>query len=572
METKPFSSPPPSPHLPPESLAPTAPASTPFPPPPPPPIPTTASKRLRRRAREVSSRYLSTPISSPSSSPSFHPENQFTSSSSSPRFSALPSLPKNSHPKPRRTPSVPSSPDATDSESESFADENHHVGSVRRVLETPGSIGIRPNPAATQRRRAALKLFGENTGEQSQLPEDPKSVFDVKRRPRPGTPMNSIVDRTNSYRIGSTPRPIGLRRGRARPATPARVNSFQSEECTDAASECSSAAAEFSDVETCTVSGQGRLCDSPPLLGPSSSRGRPALDVRSSMPAAELLPTMSARRVADGSDDSCSSSRASNPLCYRSLNSALLNCQPHLLNPNKAVNKPLAFSRPPQPPNAAKSGVDVKKGKKAPSRQEDIHMLRLLDNCYVQWRFVNAKAQAAEKARSLAAEKSLYGLSDKLPELRESVKEKRIELEQWKRRERLCSILDVQMPYLDEWTILEGDYSSSLSGATKALQDASLRLPIIGNVKADVREIKVVLDSAVHMLESLSSSVQPFLPTAEGIEDRATDLARTVTRERALIEECGNLLSEAQNLQVKECSLRSQLIQIKKQQETGSQN
>lgn len=39
------------------------------------------------------------------------------------------------------------------------------------------------------------------------------------------------------------------------------------------------------------------------------------------------------------------------------------------------------------------------------------------------------------------------------------------------------------MPYLNEWSALEGDYSSSLSGVIKALEDASLRLPINGNVR-----------------------------------------------------------------------------------------
>ncbi|KAK9093797.1 hypothetical protein Scep_025266 [Stephania cephalantha] len=41
----------------------------------------------------------------------------------------------------------------------------------------------------------------------------------------------------------------------------------------------------------------------------------------------------------------------------------------------------------------------------------------------------------------------------------------------------------MRMPYLDEWSTLECVYSSSLSGAIKALQDASVQLPISGNVK-----------------------------------------------------------------------------------------
>ncbi|KAK9125974.1 hypothetical protein Scep_014820 [Stephania cephalantha] len=40
------------------------------------------------------------------------------------------------------------------------------------------------------------------------------------------------------------------------------------------------------------------------------------------------------------------------------------------------------------------------------------------------------------------------------------------------------------MPYLDEWSTLECEYSSSLSAAIKALQVASVQLPISGNVKS----------------------------------------------------------------------------------------
>lgn len=41
----------------------------------------------------------------------------------------------------------------------------------------------------------------------------------------------------------------------------------------------------------------------------------------------------------------------------------------------------------------------------------------------------------------------------------------------------------IQMPYLEEWGALEGDYSKSLSEAIQALVNASLQLPIGGNVR-----------------------------------------------------------------------------------------
>ena len=40
-----------------------------------------------------------------------------------------------------------------------------------------------------------------------------------------------------------------------------------------------------------------------------------------------------------------------------------------------------------------------------------------------------------------------------------------------------------QVPYLDQWTDIEGEHSSCLRGVTTALHNASLRLPVIGDVK-----------------------------------------------------------------------------------------
>ncbi|ONK81976.1 uncharacterized protein A4U43_C01F34840 [Asparagus officinalis] len=120
------------------------------------------------------------------------------------------------------------------------------------------------------------------------------------------------------------------------------------------------------------------------------------------------------------------------------------------------------------------------------------------------------------------------------------------------------------MPYLDNWSSAEEDYSSSLTGVTKALQDASLRLPITGNVKADVKDLKEVFDSIMNIFSCLSPCVQRFVPKGEVVEDVISNLAELVSTERALIEECGSLLSQAHNLQMTECSLRGQLIQSKR--------
>ncbi|KAH7674201.1 QWRF family protein [Dioscorea alata] len=512
--------------------------------------PPATEKRTRRRAREVSSRYMILPPGSPSSS---------ISGDVHLAPSPLPLLPKahTHHRKQRKA--VPSSPDATDSESDSsscFADENQP--SIR-FSETPLPSFI-PHRLLTVKRKPAVRLFGDNAGEQQPHQQN------NSRKQRPGTPM------VLGFSVGNTPRlnlsshnDARLMNGR-RVAVPPRVSTCPLDVDNNGANGTEISSLEnsvSSEQDACSISNMGGLCESPPI---PSSKARSTSELRSSMPEADLLPTMSVRRK-DGNEDYS--------ICHRSLNSALSSCQQAPFTVSRSVSKNLVSQRlssvtpknagpclPPQPPNMKQ--VDVKKVKKAASRHEDIHSLRLLDNRYLQWRFANAKAQATVHAKMLTAERSLSEVLSNISELQNSVLTKKIELEHLKRMKNLFTILDAQTPILDVWSILEEDYSCSLSGAIEALQNASLQLPLTGNVRAGIEEIEEALGSATTMLQAISPSVNRFLPEAQEMEIIVSELARVVTREISLAQECGDLLSEVHTLQVKECSLRSQLMQGKR--------
>ncbi|KAM0826887.1 hypothetical protein ACQ4PT_068556 [Festuca glaucescens] len=458
-------------------------------PPPPPPLHTTGP-RPRRRAREVSSRYLSTPGPVPSSSPRL-------STSSSRASSPTPS------------------PRAHTRVATPFANENQP-----------------PIPPPTvSRRRAVQKLFGE---------------IGAGANPRASVSSSAAGAATPRFlpRSTSGPPPSTARRGYPRPPTPAARASSCPSATDDAASCCSSDTSstltDFSEPDGVTVS--AAPCESPPLLGPASCRGgRLSSELRSSVP------------------ESGGSTRGAIPLCHRSLNSALTSCQ-------APPGKVLAAPRPPQPHGA--KVAELKKaaligGRKIARKQEDVHQLRMMDNCHVQYRFLNARAEAVTKAKAAAAQNSLFGLAERITGLRESVADKRAEAEKIKRSQRLFSIVGNQVPYLDLWSDVEEDYSSCLTGATSALHNASLRLPIVGGVRVNCVEISEILNSAVQLLEPASPCVQNLLPKVEEVDCVASNLAQVIASERALIEECGNLLNQAHHLQMREYSLRSQLMQLK---------
>ncbi|CAK9261101.1 unnamed protein product [Sphagnum jensenii] len=202
------------------------------------------------------------------------------------------------------------------------------------------------------------------------------------------------------------------------------------------------------------------------------------------------------------------------------------------------------------------------RGKKALTQQEEAMLLRIYHNRWLQWRFVNARAEAVMSAQKSAAERSLYNVWLKTSELRKSVAMQRIKLQQARQAHKLWSILSKHAAHLDSWETLEEEHSSALTGAMEALEAAILRVPVTGGAKADVHAVGEALGSAVDVLNAVEVSVTSLSAKAESTDMLLSQLAETSAQERVLLEECGHLLSVAASLEVEERSLRTHLIQL----------
>ncbi|KAJ3698308.1 hypothetical protein LUZ61_002013 [Rhynchospora tenuis] len=421
---------------------------------------------------------------------------------------------------PRRTPTRSTSGYGSESEAES-TDENRRPTPAPHSRSVNGTFYFTSQPKPPNK-RVVHKLFDEKSDAESRAPED------TRRRPRPGTPMTSPNLRN----------PVRPKRA---PASPRPVRS--EDDCGSDAETCS--------VDSCSSGTQSSsFCYSPPRAATNArTRAGAATDLRSSL---------------SGVESSC---RVSNPLVCRSLNSSLSGSQTTGFENHKAMGmeaRRVISGKPPQPPGI-RGALEVQKLKKGKRIEEDAHSLKLLNNRLMQLQFMNAKAEMATKARMHVMEKELCGASVGISELRDRVNEKRIQLDCLKREMRLNSILRSQMDYLDDWDTVERDQDESLSGIITALQNASVRVPVGGGVKADALEMKEALSHAIKALEPLSGCIQKFVPMAEEMDKTALDLAKVMANEKELVEECGNLLALAHNLQVKESSLRGTLIQLKRQ-------
>ncbi|XP_078433228.1 uncharacterized protein LOC144704621 [Wolffia australiana] len=480
--------------------------------------------KTQRRAREVSSRYMAA-VTSPLAS----------SSCSSAVASNFPPLPQNKLPPRRRL--QPPVLSASSTDGSSFGDENLSPSHNRLEID---------NPKLSD---ASVRAVG--------------SRFTASKTSRPGTPLeqsaaSSVTPRTardgcNSTRsvVGrTTPRTTSSRASRSLhdslkgvgqrlPASPS--SDYDANSCRSAGS---SPERLVSEADNCSVANSEELgfCRSPTIQGKSSHRRWLSSDSESSFHRG-----------------------VSSSLCNRSLNSALSGCQPRQSQPFPSARQSLKYHTSSSTVESLNGNADLdsKRAKKPSNREEDVHTLRILHNRQLQSMFVNAKAQAVEQARIMASERTFHAVSSQLGELRDSVAAKRVELNLLKKQASVSEVIVSQMPLLSEWASLEGEHSSSLSGAVKSLQDASLRLPVSANVKVDINQIGEALSSATEVLESLAFRVGCILPKVEGMQSVASDLAEVVCEERALTEECGELLALTQALQIKECSLRANLMQIR---------
>ncbi|CAL0320735.1 unnamed protein product [Lupinus luteus] len=214
------------------------------------------------------------------------------------------------------------------------------------------------------------------------------------------------------------------------------------------------------------------------------------------------------------------------------------------------------------PPSILSFSAEVRRGKIKEDRIYDAHTLRLLYNRYVQWRFVNARADATFMMQKLNAERHLWNAWVTISELRHSVILKRTKLLLLRQNLKLSSILKGQISYLEEWALLDRDHSSSLLGATDALRASTLRLPVVEKAIADVPNLKDALGSAVDVMQGMGSWIYSLSSKVEETNCLVAEMLKITSKERFLLEQCKDFLSTLAAIQVKDCSLRTHMLQL----------
>ncbi|KAG1364393.1 hypothetical protein COCNU_11G012200 [Cocos nucifera] len=164
----------------------------------------------------------------------------------------------------------------------------------------------------------------------------------------------------------------------------------------------------------------------------------------------------------------------------------------------------------------------------------------------------NSQARVMDQHRwpaMIGGKNILYNVWNATSKLCDFVIMKRIDVQHWRQEMKLAMILKEQMAYLENWAVLEREHCNSLSGATEALKASTLCLPVTGGARADMLSMKNAVSSAVDVMQTMGSSICYLLSKVEGTKALVSELSGVAAKERAMLDECRELLASAAAMQ-----------------------
>ncbi|KAF3958083.1 hypothetical protein CMV_016965, partial [Castanea mollissima] len=219
------------------------------------------------------------------------------------------------------------------------------------------------------------------------------------------------------------------------------------------------------------------------------------------------------------------------------------------LSPGRTLGSPVM--RPESPGSGGKrvksggggggvSGVlkYFKQKKVSTLQEEEFHRFRVMHNRLLQWRFVNARAEAAMTGVKRVAEGKIFSVWIRILKMRKIILEKRIEMQKFKLEIKLHQIINPQILLLNQWVKLEKENQESVSRVVRKLSGISVRLPLVEGAKADEESIYQALSIAVGVLDGIEATIAKFFSKQiETVLFILTELRSTFELEDEFLEE-----------------------------------
>ncbi|CAH2051119.1 unnamed protein product [Thlaspi arvense] len=186
--------------------------------------------------------------------------------------------------------------------------------------------------------------------------------------------------------------------------------------------------------------------------------------------------------------------------------------------------------------------------------------LKLMNNRLVQWRFVNARASAANNNVASREKKQVLCAWDSLTKLKNLVLQERIKVQKKKLEMKLHHVLLSQVKHLEAWEGMERQHFSSLSMTKQALYSVLSRLPLRDGAEVNVQSAVTSFEKVEAVTDAITTTVNSFAPTMEGIVPLASQLAEVAAQEKLMLEQSHDLLRMISELEMQERSLKCCLL------------
>ncbi|KAK9293302.1 hypothetical protein L1049_021294 [Liquidambar formosana] len=160
--------------------------------------------------------------------------------------------------------------------------------------------------------------------------------------------------------------------------------------------------------------------------------------------------------------------------------------------------------------------------KKVVAVQEEVHRFRVFHNRLLQWRFANARAEAAMAAVKIVAEDKLFSVWMRIFKTRNSIVEKRIQMQRLKHEIKLFQIINPEICLLSEWAKLESRNYEAVGKLARKLSAMSVKLPLIRGAKVEkicymLTELLIIVKQQKECLEELKKRI-PIIASLEARE------------------------------------------------------
>ncbi|XP_073002223.1 QWRF motif-containing protein 7-like [Typha latifolia] len=205
--------------------------------------------------------------------------------------------------------------------------------------------------------------------------------------------------------------------------------------------------------------------------------------------------------------------------------------------------------------------------KEATGKEEAAHRLRMATARLMQWRFVNARAEAARERAKSAAEKKLFYAWLRVSEQRSIVAAKRVVVQRRKRKLKLVRVLNPQIRLLIKWEPLAKQHIEAVSLLGRVLGAASTSVPLVEGAQANMVSLYRYTRISMEIMKNIEANAKIFYSKAGNISAVLCELAETIRLEIEGLEELIKLSKIITSLEMHELSLRACLIQEVKEKD-----